>query len=227
MEKKHVISVGGSILAPNGVDINFLQEFIKTIRKYHKKHHKFAIFVGGGAIARDYIDSAKKMKVYDSNLLDEIGIKATLLNAEILRTALNNISVEQVYRNPIVAASEPDEKIVVCGGWKPGWSTDYDAVVLAEKRGISTVINLTNVDYVYDKNPNKYKDARKIKVMKWNEMLEISGNTWKPGLSLPFDPKASKLAAEKGIKVIIANGNNIKNLENILSSKPFIGTTIS
>lgn len=227
MAKRHVISIGGSIIVPDSIDIDLIKRFSDIIRKYHKKGHKFAIFTGGGRLARNYINAAKELGVRDSDELDEIGIKSTLVNAELIRASLGKIATKNAFRNPRIAASEPEEKVVVCGGWKPGSSTDYDAVIMAVEREVPHVINLTNVDYVYDKDPKKYRDAQKLKEMKWEKMLKITGSKWKPGLSLPFDPKASKLAYEKRIKVIIANGNNLKNFENIISGKPFIGTTIS
>jgi len=57
-----------------------------------------------------------------------------------------------------------DEPVVVAGGWKPGWSTDYDAITLCQDYGINTVINMTNVDQVYEKDPKKYPDAKPLAV---------------------------------------------------------------
>jgi len=118
------------------------------------------------------------------------------------------------------------EQILICAGWKPGFSTDYDAVQLARSHKAKKIINLTNVDYVYTKNPKKFRDARPIKEMAWKYFRKIVGNKWNPGLNAPFDPIASKLAEKYRLKVIIANGKNLGNLEKILHGKEFIGSVI-
>ena len=107
-------------------------------------------------------------------------------------------------------------KVVIGVGWKPGWSSDYGAVLLAQDYNTGMVINLSNIDMVYDKDPKKFKDAKPIRTIRWKEMVGIVGKKWKPGLNMPFDPIASKLAMESNIKVIICNGHNLKNLNNIL-----------
>jgi uridylate kinase len=116
---------------------------------------------------------------------------------------------------------------MVAAGWRPGWSTDYVSTILAQRLESKTVINLSNIDYAFDKDPNKYDDAKIIKEISWKEFRKIVGNKWDPGLNLPFDPVASRNAQELGLKVIICKGNNIKNLENILAGKKYKGTTIS
>jgi uridylate kinase len=82
------------------------------------------------------------------------------------------------------------------------------------------------VDYVYTKNPKEFKDATPIRSMSWKYFCQLVGNTWRPGLNAPFDPIASKLAQKMGLKVIIANGQNMPNLAKIIEGKEFIGTVI-
>jgi uridylate kinase len=114
----------------------------------------------------------------------------------------------------------------VAAGWKPGWSTDYCAVTLAQDYGIPTVINLTNIDQVYDKDPNKYPDAKPMKHMGWQQYCEMAGDKWIPGMNLPFDPIASRLAQDLGTTVKIVNGKNLANLEKALATNDFLGTVI-
>jgi uridylate kinase len=108
----------------------------------------------------------------------------------------------------------------------PGRSTDDDAVRLAHIYGAKTVINLSNIDYVYTKDPRKFKDAKKIESISWEDFRKIVGNKWDPGKNAPFDPTAAKTAEKNRMKVIIANGKNLKNLKDILGNKKFRGTTI-
>ena len=116
--------------------------------------------------------------------------------------------------------------MVVGGGWKPGWSTDYVAVVLGKQLGAKRIINLSNVDYAYDKDPNKYSDAKPIKKMTWDELTGLVGTDWKPGMNSPFDPVACKLAKDIKLKVIICNGHDLDNVGKILDGKEFTGTVI-
>ena len=116
--------------------------------------------------------------------------------------------------------------MVVAAGWKPGWSTDYDAVLLCEDYGIKTVINLTNVDQIYDKDPKKFPDAKPIDRISWKELTGIVGDEWIPGMNSPFDPIAAKKATELGIKVVILNGNNFGNIEKYFRGEEYLGTTI-
>lgn len=115
---------------------------------------------------------------------------------------------------------------MIAAGWRPGFSTDYDAVVLGKYFEAKQIVNLSNIDYVCDKDPRKFPDAKVIKDISWKEFRKIVGDKWDPGLSAPFDPIASKLADEAGIEVAILNGRKLKNLENYFDDKKFKGTVI-
>ena len=116
------------------------------------------------------------------------------------------------------------KRVLVAGGWKPGFSTDYDSVIVAKKVKADAIINITNVDYVYNKNP-KLKGAKPIKETTWKALRKIVGNKWSPGLNMPFDPIASREAEKSKLKVIVT-GKSISNLRRILENKTFKGTLI-
>ena len=116
--------------------------------------------------------------------------------------------------------------VVVGAGWKPGWSTDYDAALLAKRFGVKTVVNLTNTDLIYDKDPRKFKNAKPIPHMTWDDVLRVVGKKWNPGMNTPFDPVAAKLAKKLNLTVVSCHGENLKNLDNILNGKNFVGTII-
>jgi uridylate kinase len=212
METK-IISLGGSIVANEEINIQFLKGFKKIIEKFN---YRFVIIVGGGLTARKYIQASKKFNV-SSEDEDLIGISATRLNAELIRSIFN--IKEKILLKPEIKKS----KIIISGGYNPGNSTDYVATLFAEKFKSKEVINITNVGYVYDKDP-KIKGAKKLKNLNWNEMQKIVGTKWVPGKNAPFDPIATKKAKELNLKVIILNGLN--NLEKYLSKKEFEGTVI-
>jgi uridylate kinase len=181
-------------------------------------------------VAREYRDAAAQAvgKGITDEDLDWLGIHATRLNAHLIRTIFKNIAYPRFIKHyDMVDKNALAYRVVACAGWKPGWSTDYCAVLAANDYGIKTVINMTNVDYVYDKDPNRYKGARPIKKMSWNEVIKIVGNRWKPGLNTPFDPMASRMAKKMGLRVILVNGRNFENLAKVLDGKVgFKGTVI-
>ena len=84
---------------------------------------------------------------------------------------------------------------------------------------------MSNVDYVYDKDPNKNKNAMKIGRISWQNYTKLISHKWKAGMNVPFDPVAANEAKKSGIKVSII-GNDLKNLENLLDGKQFKGTLI-
>jgi uridylate kinase len=116
---------------------------------------------------------------------------------------------------------------LVAAGWKPGFSTDFDAVMLAERFGAATVINLSNVAQVYTDDPRKNPDAKPLERVTWPEFQRIVGTEWKPGLNAPFDPIATTKAASLGLTVYMAAGSDLPNLGKILRNQPFFGTVIS
>jgi uridylate kinase len=218
-----IISLGGSLVAPQEIDTAFLKVFKKAVVK-NLATHRFFIFVGGGKIARNYQKALLEFGA-DNNERDLVGIDISRLNASVVKQVFNEVAFSEIVTNPTKKISTKKD-VVVAAGWKPGWSTDYCSVILAKNMGIKTIINLTNIDYVYEKDPNKFKNAKAFKEMSWKDFRKIVGNKWSPGLSMPFDPRASKMAEILKIKVAIMNGKKVERLDQFLSGKPCIGTVI-
>lgn len=225
MEKIIVISVGGSLIVPNEINYKWLENFKKIIDKYVKNGFKFIIICGGGRTARNYQDAIKKLTKLNNEDLDWIGIHATRLNAHLLRTIFKKYSTPRIIKNPNEKI-EFKEKILIAAGWKPGFSTDYDAVLLAKNFKIKKLLNLTNIDYVYDKDPGKFKNAKKLKTITWKEFRKIVGSKWDPGLNAPFDPVASIEADKLNLEVAILNGKKLSNFEKYLKNEKFVGSVI-
>lgn len=217
-----VISLGGSLIIPKEIDIKFLNEFRKLILKHIAFGKKFILVVGGGFTARKYITSLKSINRASNNDLDWMGIQATKLNAKLVQLSFGKKVHGEIINDPNIKIPVK-ENILISGGWKPGRSTDDCAVRLAKTYGAKVIINLSNIDYVYDKDPKKHKNAKKIELISWKNFRKITGNKWVPGKNLPFDPTAAKNAEKNKVKVIITN---FKNLKGILSNRPFKGTVI-
>jgi uridylate kinase len=220
-----VISVGGSLMVPGEIDSRWLREFKQFIDKYISKEYRFIIIAGGGKTARKYQNAAKEIAELTPEDLDWIGIHSTRLNAHLLRTIFRKKAHHEIIKDPNEKIIFK-EKILIAAGWKPGFSTDYDAVLLAKNFGIKKIINLSNIDYVYDRDPNKFKDAEIIKEISWKDFRKIVGSKWDPGLNAPFDPIAAKESEKLKLEVAIMNGKNIANLENYITNKGFVGTVI-
>lgn len=220
-----VISLGGSIMVPGEINVGFLKGFRRLILDYIGQGKRFIIISGGGKTARKYMKAANDVGGLTREDLDWIGIHATRLNAHLLRTIFRDHSRQNIVKDP-TEKIDFRENVLIAAGWKPGFSTDYDAVLLAKQFGVRTLINLSDIDYVCDKDPAKHKDAKPVKNMKWEDFRKMVGNEWDPGLNLPFDPVASKEAEKLGLRVVIMNGKNVKNLDSFLSGKGFRGTVI-
>ncbi len=224
-----LLSVGGSLVVPKGgLDVIFLQKLNIFIRQQVEKGYTFFLVIGGGGTTRHYQRAAREVIGADVSPddIDWLGIHVTRLNAHLIRTIFKDIAHPRIIENYAHKLEGWHEPVVIGAGWKPGWSTDYCAVTLAKDYGIQTMINVTNIDWVYDKDPKQHPDAQILKSLQWDDLLKIVGTEWVPGANVPFDPVASALAKELKLKVIIANGTNFDNLENILQNREFIGTVI-
>ena len=230
-KEKIVISLGGSLIfTDQGIDTGFLSRFNRFIRKKlaDNKNYQFFIITGGGKVARQYRDASKKVlgPTLTSDDLDWLGIHATRLNAHLIRTIFRDLADPAIIKD-YGSLKKEKASVVIGAGWKPGWSTDYDAVFLCKKYKISTVINLSNIDRLYDRDPKKFSDAKPIDQITWKELKKFVDQKWQPGMNVPFDPIASKKAEELGLKVVLLKGSDLKNLNNYFKGERFVGTIIS
>ncbi len=225
--KTIVISLGGSIVSPRvgKVNINFLKKFRKLILKFLKKGFRFIVIVGGGKTCRFYQSAASKIVKLPNDDKDWLGIHTTRLNAHLLRTIFRKVAYPVILDDPKKPLKN-NWKLLVAAGWRPGWSTDYIAVMLARRFKIKELVNAGDVSFIYDKDPDKCKDAKPFKKILWPDYRKIISARWAPGLSTPFDPVAAKLAEKLKIRVFIVKGTEIKNFERLFLGKKFRGTII-
>ena len=221
-----IVSVGGSLIVPDDIAVDFLKKFKKLVLEKVRLGHSFAIIVGGGKTARHYQNAASAISPLSPQDLDWLGIHSTRLNAQLLRNIFAGYAHPQVIHNPTIDI-ETDESIIIAAGWQPGFSTDYDAVLIAKNVGARRLVNLSNIDYVYAADPNKDPNAKKIEKIGWADFRKLIPETWDPGLSSPFDPVAAKEAESLGLEVAIMNGNHVDEFSRYLDGKPFKGTVIS
>lgn len=229
-----VLSVGGSIVVPETPDTEFLKKFVAMTSAWlnEDKNRRLILVVGGGGPARIYQGAYREILKdladttgADNSEADWIGIMATRLNAQLLKAAFGSLCKNPVVYNP-TEDIKFDGQVLVAAGWKPGFSTDNDAVLLAENFNADTVVNLSNIEKVYTDDPRKNPDATPIDSISWTDFRKMVGDEWVPGKNCPFDPIASKKAQELKLTVICAGGRNIDNIKNILDGKEYTGTTI-
>ncbi len=226
-EETVIISLGGSMIIPEEIDVDFLKEFKDLIISHVEKGRKFAIITGGGRVCRKYQNAATEIVgPVSRDDLDWIGITSCNLNAELMRVVFGQYAHPKVMVNP-EEKFVLEKPIVIGGVYAPGHSSDMDAVQMAQNLGAKKVINLSNIDHVYDSDPKKNPNAKKLETISWKDYRGIIPAEWTAGLNSPFDPIASELAEKDGIEVAIMNGKPIDNLKNYLNGEKFQGTVIS
>ncbi len=224
-----VLSLGGSIVAPEFPDSAFVREFVLMAKAFLDSHadSRLILVVGGGGPARIYQKAFCEISQNETeaDAADWIGIMATRLNAQLVKAAFGSLCKNPVVTDPTADISF-DGRVLVAAGWKPGFSTDNDAVLLAQKFGADVVVNLSNIEKVYDDDPKKNPSAKPLDTISWADFRKMVGDEWSPGKNCPFDPIASKKASELHLTVICAGGRNVQNTRAILEGNAFLGTTI-
>jgi uridylate kinase len=226
MKKVVVLSLGGSIIAPNEIDIVFLDKFRKLIRK-NKNKYKFVIVCGGGSIARKYIKALKKDNKPEF-LQGMVGISVTRLNARFMTYFFGNDANEGIPHDmKHVANLLTKNDVVFCGAlrYADKETSDATSAKLAHFFN-SCFINLTVVSGLYNKNPLENKDAKFIPKVSWKDFNKmISKIKFSPGQHFVLDQEASKIIYKYKIPTYIL-GKDLKQLDNFLNNKKFFGTII-
>lgn len=223
-----VVSLGGSIVAPDAPDAGFIKSFAALARRWlgEDPARRLILVVGGGGPARAWQKAYREaVETPDCDAQDWIGIMATRLNAWLVRGLFLDLCPHDVVTDP-TSVSVFGGRVLVASGWKPGFSTDFDAVMLAERFQADEVINLSNIAKVYTADPKADPSAKPIDAISWKDFRAMVGDEWIPGRNVPFDPVASRRAEELGLRVVCAAGKDLPNFQAILEGRPFFGTTI-
>ena len=211
---------------PDQVDVKFLASFKREILNFVKAGNHVILICGGGSVCRKYQAAVKAVNPKVANIdLDWLGIGITKINALAVQNMFGNLAEKKLLYNP-TEKIRTIKKIIVGSGWKPGCSSDKDAVLAAKTHNCKTVINLSNIEYVHDKDPHKFKSAKPLPKLTWPEFRKIIGYKWRPGANVPFDPVAAGLAQKLGLRLIIMKGSDLKNFQRFLAGKKFKGTVV-
>jgi len=219
MKEVLVFSLGGSLIVPGNVNYEYLHKFKKFILKL-TKNYKVVIVTGGGKTARKYIEPLIKEKV-NEYLISLVGIMSTKLNARLVSGILN-LKYDIPDNLKEVKKLLDKNNVVVCGalGVQPNMTSDGDAAQISEY--------LTNVDGLYDKDPRKYKDAKFIHEVNFNDFIKISNQIkYKAGQHFILDQAAAQIINRAKIKTLIINGKKLENVTRFLNNDDYRGTLIS
>ncbi|MBI4131776.1 MAG: UMP kinase [Nitrosarchaeum sp.] len=222
MKKRVVIKLSGRIFSMDNAKM--LKDYASFLVKISKICQPI-IIAGGGNIARHYIAHARSSGA-DESTLDELGIEISRLNAKLLIYALKN----KAYSHPPTTLQEvrhavDDGLIVVTGGLHPGQSTNGTAALIAEKINAEQFLNATDVDGVYDRDPNKFKNAKKFKRIELKNLrnMLVHEDSLAGGYDL-MDIVALKIIERSKIKTRILQAD-IKTLEKAIKGMD-VGTEI-
>ncbi len=222
-----VLSIGGSSINPEGKpDIKFLKNIARVLRK---SKNEFGIVTGGGNTARSYARAARELGAseYDA---DSVAIIATKQNAHVLIAALGDIAHPNVPMTFERARMDlgGKRKVVVMGGTIPGITTDSDSALLAEAVGAKRLVNISNVEGIYDSDPRTNPRAKKFSRLTYNQLiaLAVESDKRKAGTHFVFDMLACKLIARSGIETHFVSCRNMKDIENAIEGKKHSGTVV-
>lgn len=228
MEKRvRVISLGGSLIIPDKIDFHFLKKFKEVIKKNLNKY-RFVIVCGGGSVARKYMSALKENRVSEK-IQGMVGIAVTRLNARFLTYFFGKDANEGIPHdmNQVANLLKKNE-VVFCGALRYHEKETSDGTAAKLANYFKTdFINLTNVPGLYDKNPFEHKDAKFIQKISIEALYKIVNKIkYHPGQHFVIDQNAIKVIKDNKIKTYIL-GKNLKNLDNLLNNKKFVGTIIS
>lgn len=222
-----VLSLGGSLIVPEDIDIKFLENFCNALKK-NAKRYKFIVVCGGGTVARKYIAALREAGASEKDQ-GFAGISATRMNARFM-SYLFGMNPERGIPHTMKEVRKylKRQDVVFCGALQYGEheTSDSVAVEIAEKYK-AEFINITDVPGLYNKNPKKYRNAKRIDIVSWKKLYDMANKIeFKPGQHFVIDQTASKMILDKKITSYII-GKDMKQLDNLLKGKKFLGTTIS
>ena len=218
-----MISFGGSVLLSEQADETFYNSLKQLINNYSTTYQLYLV-IGGGAPARTYIKKGRHLGLSEKEL-DQLGIASTRINAQLLSYYLKN---DPAIPQSIDEACTMNQKLIIMGGTSPGHSTDFVGAKLAANCQADCFIIATNVDGVYDKDPNTYPNAKLQKEIAVDTLLSTYGSAWKSaGKNMVIDGPALQLIAEKHIQTYVINGFHLSELDNIINGNSFHGTKLT
>jgi uridylate kinase len=220
-----VLRIGGSVIA-SPINQTLIAKYADLLKALKKKGHNVAVVVGGGALAREFIQVAKNLGLTEK-AQDEIAISVSRIFAQLFIKKLGRFGCGIVPLTVDEAVKCVHEgKIAVMGGLKPGMTTDTVAALIAEKLNADLLIKATNQEGVYSKDPKKYADAVMLERLRFEDLPKFfAENKHKAGIHQIIDPEAIKILKRMKVKFAVVNGFKPNNVLLVVKGKS-VGTII-
>jgi len=208
---------------------DLVKRYVKVIRFILdvSPESKIVFVCGGGSIARRYVSILRDI-THNEARSDMVGIMVSRLNALTLA-----LSIEEAYQGVPSNIEEflkaySTSRVVFCGGLQPGQSTATVAMILAEITGTRDVVFASNIDAVYDKDPLKHKDAKRLEKVTLSELENIlfRETDIRAGTYPLLDIWAINIARRARIKIFLYNCREPEKLIDIVLHGAGYGTLI-
>lgn len=222
-----VVSIGGSVIWTGEDDARYLDRLSTLLRRLGKRR-PIGVTTGGGSTAREYIEVGRKLGLTEVEL-DEIGIEVTRLHARLLA---GRVGPPTPAHPPTTVAAAVHEihhgSLVVMGGTEPGHTTDGVAALLAVRLRAGRIVNATNVDGIYDRDPRTHMEAKRLERLSWKKFREMvhAGASSAAGQQFPFDHLAANVLARAQIPLAVVQGRDLTNLERAIEGRTFDGSRV-
>ncbi|HBB64758.1 hypothetical protein A3K02_01580 [candidate division WS6 bacterium RIFOXYD1_FULL_33_8] len=232
MKKSIVLKVGGSILYDHLLNINF--DLFKRLKKWYWEvkdvYENIVLVTGGGGLSRN-IEEKVAGEIKKEIGIHSVAMSITQTNAVILAAYLEDkdIFIPHTLGDAYEYLHTGKGKFMVSGGLKVGWSTDMDAAVFANALEEERVYKISNVDFIYDKDPKEFFDAKPIRDMSWEEYFQmfsiVPNQQHQPNAHIPVDVQCSLFCERKGMSFHVTGGKllyEIQDIKDILNEGTFI-----
>jgi len=220
-----ILRIGGSVVA-SPLNVGLMGKYADLLKDLRRHGHEIAVVVGGGALARDFIEAARSLGL-NEQAQDEIAISVSRVFAQLLLKELGEAACKNV---PLTI--EETAKclrrglIAVMGGLKPGMTTDTVAALIAEETNTELLIKATDQDGIYDRDPQKHTDAMKLEHLSFEDLSRVfMEDKHKAGIHQIIDPEAVRILMRKKVRVVVVNGFKPENVLDVIEGKS-VGTTI-
>ncbi|GAA6990128.1 UMP kinase [Helicobacter pylori] len=222
--RRVLVKFSGEALAGDnqfGIDIHVLDHIAKEIKSLVQNDIEVGIVIGGGNIIRGV--SAAQGGIIRRTSGDYMGMLATVINAVAMQEALEHIGLDTrvqsaieikeicesyIYRKAIRHLEKGRVVIFGAGTGNPFFTTDTAATLRAIEIGSDLIIKATKVDGIYDKDPNKFKDAKKLDTLSYNDALI--------GDIEVMDDTAISLAKDNKLPIVVCNMFKKGNLLQVI-----------
>ena len=222
---KLVIKIGGSVIA-SPLEPEHILQYSSILRKFKEDGNEIVVVVGGGRVAREFISIADKMGLSDTDK-DEIAISVSRLNAQLLARSLHELSSKEIPSSTEEVKRLLDGgKIVVMGGLKPGITTDAVAAIVLESIDCKLMVKATDQDGIYDKDPRKFPNAKRLERLSYNDLHKIVIlEAHKPGMHEILDANSIRILERQRAKVVVVNGLKPENIL-LVAKGTKVGTSV-